>query len=213
MNNNIDFENIPSTPVIDEIIKTGVYKKSRKRKWWESILMYPTLFIAILGAIPQYSNWFAAWSHGIPANNWGAAKEQVKLWDRNFECSKENNLESIETHTNFQVGALVCPSGDVLVKVHSPLEKEPFYRWIGIDSFIQAKSFFSPKEAIGKTFSFDETLYLAQSESVLCQNRVSGDKIIRIVRDSNGNCWKEEINIRTGKVMERKSVSCNSSCE
>lgn len=213
MNTNFEFENVPSTPDIDEIIKTEVYDKSRKRRWWESILMYPTLFIAILGAIPQYSNWFSAWLHGIPASYLGAAKEQIELWDSNFECSKENKLESIETLTNFQVGALVCPSGDVLVKVYSPLEKKPFYRWIGINSFIQAKSFFSPKEAIGKTFSFDETLYLAKSESVLCQKRALGDRIIRIFRDTNGNCWKEEINIRTGKVIERKSVSCNSSCE
>lgn len=213
MINNSKVKNSSPSSVPDNNIKFKGRIKSNNLKWWQWILMYPTLLVAIIGAIPKYSDWIRAFVWQIPTGTVELAKEQLRLWNDNFECSKEKDVECIETPANYKIGAIVCPTGDVLVKVDSPEEKNPFYRWIGMDTFLEAKSIFSPKEAEGQIISFNQPIILAKSEVVLCQKRDKNDYIIRIAKDSRGKCWKEKINPRTGKVIIRRSVSCDSSCD
>jgi len=185
----------------------------KKRKWWHFFVMYPALITAIIGAIPQYNNWVTAFRLGIPSDSLAVAKEQVQLWNKNFECSRENDLKCIKTKMNHEIGALVCPSGDVLIKILSPEKGKPYYRWIGLDTFLNSGSIWGPGIAEGKTLFFNESIILAKSEYVLCQRRDSNNNIIRTIKDSEGKCWEETINITTGKVTQRRRVSCDAPCE
>lgn len=213
MNNNVEVVNASSDSVPERTTQDQNLKKSRNPKWFQLLLMYPALLIAIIGAIPQYSNWIIALMWGIPSDSLAVAKEQIRLWGVNFECSKKGELEMIPIPKNYKIGALVCPSGDVLVKMEPPTGENPSYRWIGLNTFLDTNNRFGPKEAKAQTVFFDKATAIAQSERVLCQKRHSDGNIVRVIMDSNGKCWKERINPRTGRVIERVQVSCGCSCD
>ena len=58
-------------------------------KWWQWILIYPSLLIAVLGAIPTLIEAAKAYRYDVPIFTSAAAEKQVKLWERNIDCLKK----------------------------------------------------------------------------------------------------------------------------
>jgi hypothetical protein len=84
------------------------------QRWWQWAFMYPTLAIALIGAVPQYSQWAVAkWNH-IPDGNVQGAQEQATAWERNIDCLR--GIDHIPgASTNYKIDLISCPSGDILV--------------------------------------------------------------------------------------------------
>jgi hypothetical protein len=107
------------------------------KKWCQQLLMYPTLTTAIIGSIPTAQRLYQSWQIQVPTNEVDHAMAQEELWRRNLDCLSGRTYDPVTTPGNVRVGALVCPSGDVLLRVKPPGPKaREVARWIGLTEFV-----------------------------------------------------------------------------
>ena len=102
------------------------------KRWWQWLLMYPTIASALAGAVPQDYQWVSAAAMGLPlGGNVGDAQEQAKAWGRNVGCLHDIDHIKPSARTNYSIEMVACPSGDILLTL-TPLQNpdQPVYRWI-----------------------------------------------------------------------------------
>lgn len=174
--------------------------------------MYPALLLAIIGAIPTLSELYNSHKLDVPFGFTRPAEQQHKIWEKNFNCIQQQEFKCIKTNYNVEVGTIVCPSGDVLLKV-TPPDSTGIMRWVSLDTFKLNK-------LSALDFSFDEAFasdlhkkeILAQSYTVLCQRWLNRGLLLRRLRYADGRCFDEQINTFTGAVISRVPAPCDSNC-
>jgi hypothetical protein len=200
--------------------------------WWQWLIMYPTLVVSLVGAVPQYKDWVTALRLGVPPGSVAQAEEQQQLWEKNFECARREEPRSVTTPTNIKVVVTPCPSGDVLVEVDTP-DFGKNIRWIALNTFLR-QAFVVP--GIGEAFAAEghpgaynrsgsmaggprtasdssrHAQFRQASSGVVCQKRLSNNHIIRRIRTEGGGCLDEVINPYTGQVVDSRPAPCNPSC-
>jgi hypothetical protein len=172
-----------------------------------------------VAAVPQYVTWIKAYMMGVPSGSLWAARLQERLWEKNFICATRLNHHSANyaaiAGDHVTVVTWACPSGDVLVSLES-LADEPSRRsvWIALDSSSHTAGLFD--RIAPQAFAAPTPLHAANRPDpivdVLCQKKLSHRRVRRHVRLASGRCVREEIDIRTGTVVSRQSVSCDSGC-
>ena len=173
----------------------------------------------LIGAVPQYVTWIKASVMGVPSGALREARLQERLWEKNFACATRLNHHSANyaaiAGDRVTVVTWACPSGDVLVSVES-LADDPLRRsvWIALDSASYTAGLFD--RIVQQAFAAPATLRAAQRSDpivgVLCQKKLPHKRVMRHVRLASGRCVKEEIDTRSGKVVARQAVSCDSGC-
>lgn len=182
-------------------------------RWWQWLLLYPGLAVAILGAIPTYIEGVKSYTYDVTFGSSFDAQEQNRLWRENFECVKNVTFSPIINKKNVEIASVVCESGDVLLRGRRPEWEQPQLRWVSWNEV-------APRET-SALFDFVNSanasempyLVLAQgsSTSVLCQRWVGAGRILQRVKTRNG-CFDEVINTYNGSVVSRRSAPCNPSC-
>lgn len=183
----------------------GVEMAKLSMRWWQWLLMYPTFAVAIIGAIPQYQNWWQAHKLGLSSERVAQAEEQKKLWETNLECAKKETPYVVKTVRNEFLETTVCPTGDILVKIQIPDKPTANFRWIGFNTFKDTKmAYLNPfvREAYAEERGRGSNLF-AQTVTVLCQYTDARGFIVRRVRLANGQCQEEVINPLTGAATIR----------
>ncbi len=190
------------------------YPEKNSLTWWQWILMYPTLLMAIAGSIPTLLNIFYSIQLDVSFSEVQMAMEQNKLWTKNFECSR-----TLPTHWSeaddkgIKIGVTVCPSKDVLVAVNGKIE--PSYRWIGFNTFNSTQQFANRLVPAAIAAELPHPINLAQSNektTVLCQKKLSNTRILRRVKMSDGRCFDLTVDTATGKILKKVLVKCSSDC-
>ena len=192
----------------------GCSKQDHQKRWWQWLIMYPTLLIAIAGAIPTALSYYKSWKIGVPVDKTQIALEQNKLWQKNYECSRSEFI-SIKNHYNIEVGTIICLSGDILIKVQPP-DTKPIFWWVGL------KTFKSDNQAaainlwlIGNAQAKEQItpIVVAQNNSVvLCQKWLNDGRLLRRVEIQGTGCFDEIVNTYTGQIEKRDKVPCNQYC-
>ena len=86
------------------------------QRWWQWALMYPTVIVALIGAVPQYYQWASAATMGLPiSGNVKGVEEQEMAWERNVSCLHAIDHIKPGSSTNYPIDLVSCPSGDILV--------------------------------------------------------------------------------------------------
>lgn len=181
-------------------------------RWWQWVLMYPTLGLSLLGAIPTYSNLAQSYLKNVPFDSVAIVNKDDELWDKNAKCFREKEYTGITTNHNIRVEVLMCPNGDILAKVEKPNGEEK-YRWIGFENLDHRSAFFD--RLVAKAYADEGVAGLAFAQAggqVLCKTFLGKGRIKRIIREPNGSCVEEIVNTRTGKVISSRSVPCSTSC-
>src|SRR5215475_8566492 len=101
----------------------------RQRRWWQWLLLYPTLAVAFLGAVPQYMNVAKAYFYEVPVKQVFSAQMQNELWNKNAECIRTAPRSQIAIEEHILISASACSSRDILVDITYPDDKK-LYRWI-----------------------------------------------------------------------------------
>jgi len=178
------------------------------KKWWQWLLMYPTLVITIIGAIPQYQNWWQAYKRNVPSKSVQQAIEQEDLWKRNLECTRKEVPHIVRTNRNELLETTACPSGDILVRVQRPDERT-VYRWIGFNTFTQVGYFLPDIEEAFAEDRYQNFDLIAQTAPViLCQYFDANGFLVRRMQLPNGQCQEEVINPNTGVVVTVRLAPC-----
>lgn len=189
-------------------------------KWWQWLLVYPALGLAIITAVPEWSK--AVWStwnatEGRPAEE---ALRQNELWRRNMRCLMAP-FEWYVTPHNVKVDTTTCRSGDVLIRAETPDRNTVMY-WAAIDDVLatvpgqksglirsaNADILRFPDERRARTAPAGLTQY---AQTVVCQHFVDNRVIVRHIHAANG-CFDEYVDTYTGRVINVRQVPCRPPC-
>jgi hypothetical protein len=100
------------------------------KKWWQWLLLYPGLGIALLGAIPTLVELRRSFTLDVPYGKSAEAEQQLKLWQVNFDCmNKLPVIKPIRNDKNVEVASVVCDTGDVLIVGTLP-DRSKQMKWV-----------------------------------------------------------------------------------
>jgi hypothetical protein len=174
--------------------------------WWQWMLLYPSLVATLITAVPTWVDHIQAANIGVKASDLAQAKEQKRLWETNLDCTRAQEIQRIRTSHNTEVGAQVCPSGDVLVQLKRPSADQTIYRWVSARTLEQEASLlFHPAAAYA---SPGETVVAQVPQSVVNQRWLQPGLLKQRVRQGGG-CLDLVINTYTGSVHSQMPVACN----
>lgn len=180
-------------------------------RWWTRIVDWVTehpkqasaLAGLLVAALPAPVQLAGAVLLGVPYADFLPALRENKLWKENLACASAP-FDGLATSRNLQVDAVVCQSGNVLVRVKSP-NGDTAYRWVPLESVVTLTSggfsFISSAHAQALPL-----LALASGGGgnieVVCQQWVGNGLVKRRILDrGTGRCFDEVVNTFTGKVV------------
>jgi len=173
--------------------------------WWQWMLLYPSLVATLLSAVPTWLDHIQAANIGVKTSDLAQAKEQKRLWETNLDCARAQEIQRIRTTRDTEVGAQVCPSGDVLVQIRRPSGDQNIFRWVSARTLEQEASLiFLPTAAYAS-----QTVVAQVPQSVVNQRWVRQGMLKQRVRQGGG-CVDLVINTYTGNVHSQVPVACNS---
>jgi len=183
-------------------------------KWWQWVLMYPTLIIAVTGAIPTAHRLYQSWQIKVSLSEVDYAVSQNDFWRKNIDCLSGKTFEQVTTSSNVKISAVFCPSGDILVRLKPPdPEAREIVKWIGFKDFMgkSSEAWLFGSAAIASQRS--PKIVVAQADRiVICQRWLADGLLLMRVRYSNGQCVDETINTYTGVVIDSVPAPCDPKC-
>lgn len=178
--------------------------------WWTRLVDWVTehpkqasaLGGLLVAALPAPMQLAGAMLLGVPYADFLPALRENKLWQENLACASAP-FDGLATSRNLQVDAVVCQSGNVLVRVKSP-NGDTAYRWVPLDSVVTlaAGGFSLISSAHAQPLPLLALASGGGSLEVVCQQWVGNGLVKRRMRDSStGRCFDEVVNTFTGKVV------------
>jgi hypothetical protein len=174
------------------------------------MLLYPTLLIALLTAVPEWVRLAKSWESNVPADKIDKAEKQTELWKKNLECTTAP-MDFFANPSNIKVDATICESGDVFVRVFTPDDKGVYY-WVDIESLIQTASnleLFTTAQAFSQPYILN--VQSARRSYVMCQRFLDERNLLRVVNVGN-ECFDEVVDTYTGQVTSRDRSQCRENC-
>ncbi|WP_374569095.1 hypothetical protein [Ideonella sp.] len=180
-------------------------------RWWTRLVDWVTthpkqasaLGGLLVAALPAPIQLAGAMLLGVPYADFLPALRENKLWQENLACASAP-FDGLATSRNLQVDAVVCQSGNVLVRVKSP-NGDTAYRWVPQDSVVTLAS--GGFSLINSAYAQPLPLLALASASggsfeVICQQWVGNGLVKRRIRDNaSGRCFDEVVNTFSGKVV------------
>jgi hypothetical protein len=180
------------------------------QRWWQWVLMYPTIILALGGAIPQYYQWISAAALGLsPFADVGDAKQQERTWERNLTCLRSIDHIKPTSSTNYSIDLVSCPTGDILVTL-TPLQNpdQQVSRWIVTKTLFTQVADASPPPRIELA-----QVAAAPKENVdaarILDIRKQGADVVRRIQRPDNTCVDESIDAFTGRRLDQKPAPCS----
>jgi hypothetical protein len=161
--------------------------------------------------------------------NWGEvesvalAKQQQHLQQKNLECFVSMTRRAVPTATGtLRYGS--CPNADVLVEVY-PENKPAFMQWLTPENLTGSTDKTKTSSWIGSAFAAAAIPPLGSGASGLTPAQMTEtktlcavwdklhpkEKMVRITSEG-GKCYRERINVLSGRVELREPVPCETKC-
>lgn len=192
---------------------------STPKRWWEWILVYPALAVALISAGPQWIDKVKGYSLGVASAS--KAEREAKLWQKNASCLNLNSNGYLSP-SNVAVDATICKSGDILVRAVTPQSRE-VYRWLPLDDVVPAApqstaslipsahaASLSTRLALPDRVDAKSSYKVALLQMVIC-TRSDGRYLKRRIQTPQG-CVDEVIDTFTGAVVSRNPAPCTPQC-
>ena len=210
----------------------------KPRSWWQWILVYPTLALALSTAAPEWLERIEAWQVNIEKDQLAEANRRNSFFRANIDCLAAP-FDWVETPDSVRVDATICDSGDLLLRVEAP-ETMPFLHPVRIGDIVSAQtaSLDGTLDAIAASFAAhaatqplnsslntatkllqsrpqpesEAGMQLAQSVAVvLCQKFIDDRTLLRHIRVGS-QCFDERVDTLTGQILAKDPTSCRSTC-
>jgi hypothetical protein len=206
-----------------------------KQTFWQMILLYPALALALISAAPEWIKSINAWRNDVTKAQLERGMKQQEFVmsgvTKQLPCLFADQL----FHTNpdgLQIDATICDTGDIVLKVVKPAFPENINNMsvIFIDDVINGDTMTAGLGAFGAAYaapmieelrskprftrSVPKTanIELAQTlEVLICQKPMDSRYVLRHVRVGN-TCYDEKWDTLTGNISQRTETECRSSC-
>jgi hypothetical protein len=198
------------------------------KKWWQWLIVYPTVSIAILNMIvPALNSVINSWITGVTPNKSSEAIVQSSFFSRNPHCLESVKPVKISASQETLMQARVCPNtGDVYI-VKAPFTTEETYRWIAIDelqrnepqknaltSILMQAAVAASSTGQGQLADRSQLAESSGLPTIVCTQVIEEGRLRRQVQYPDGHCITQIVNTYTGAVIESQSSSsrCNGNC-
>lgn len=193
-------------------------------KLWKPAAIGTALLAAANFVQPAYD----MYSKFTSPDDWGRvksmefARQQQKLQQKNLVCSLNMQRSMVRVDTaNLQYG--VCENADVLVTVY-PDDKPAYQQWLSPENFVdEAKVASLIGAAYAATLPMPPLAGAGTAAPIpvqmqiktLCQSWVDKARQTKLLRVTNegGKCFRERINVVSGRVEVRENVPCDTKCD
>ncbi|MEO0912704.1 MAG: hypothetical protein AAFY59_06925 [Pseudomonadota bacterium] len=201
-------------------------EKSGPKTWWQWLLVYPTLVVAVISAAPLWKDLAFAFWYDTDVAQTDLYRKQAEFWSTHQECTA-SSFQWVENPEKVKVDATICGNGNIFVRIRTP-DNRTVSQGIYIDDLIKAAEAASgisdlpqfwgaayaaaPGEAAGAP---RETPWprVAQNAQVECQSPASdGRHVVRRIRVAD-ECFDETVDTFTGVVTETIPVNCAEPCQ
>jgi uncharacterized protein YprB with RNaseH-like and TPR domain len=185
------------------------------KTWWQWVILYPALFLAIITAMPQWVQMVANWKSDLPLEDNGEYKEQGELYRKNLPCSTRPLDDLYVTPNKLKVDATICASGDILVRMFTPENSQKVY-WLDVEKLVETKvvSILTGQAFAGELKDLTIAQNLPQDTSqgsVICQKFIDDRNLLRVV-NLNGACFDEVVDTFRGVTVSQTPSQCRSTC-
>lgn len=154
------------------------------------------------------------------------AQQQQRLQQKNLLCAVSMTRHAVETDNDTSIRYGVCANNDVLVEVY-PASKPAFQQWLSPENIVGmagAKTSSLFPSAIAATLGIAPGGHGApaligtpaqMTLKTMCQAWENPARQVRLVRVTNegGKCFRERINVLSGRVELREQVPCETTCQ
>lgn len=186
-----------------------------RRPIWQWLLLYPTLAVSVIGAVPTFADAIKSLIRDVPIGKSADAEEQRRLWEVNFECSRTHQPTSLKTPQSIEIASIICDTGDVLLTGKRPDWPAPKFRWVSAkdlaptaaqsENHSSLLSFISSAEAAEPPH-----ITLAQwgGGQTICQRWVGNGMLMQRIYAPPQGCFDQVINTYNGMVVSRSPAPC-----
>jgi hypothetical protein len=189
------------------------------KNMWQWLLVYPSLAVAVLGAVPTYLDAIKSLVLGVPIGTSAEAQEQNGLWQKNFDCPQKHPFTSMKTKQEVEIASIVCDSGDVLLSGKRPDWEIPRYRWVSAKDLapnaVASASHASMLQFISSAEAAEAPhVTLAQwgGSQMICQRWVGNGMLLQRFYSPPQGCYDQVINTYNGMVVNRYQAPCSPQC-
>jgi hypothetical protein len=211
----------------------------RPRTWWQWILLYPAVGLALVSAVPGWVDSFGGILQGVMNAKYSELQERHALFVRNGECLSAPIQWYREPRAGRVIDATLCPTGDIFVRVLVPddgsqlatvIDGQRFRErsdFVSLDKFVSEADRFAAADLFGMTAhaatlpqSTPQISLSAQGDLVpvqdqfalvVCQKFVDARHLLRHLQ-VQGQCFDETVDTYTGTTVSRMAVPCRQSC-
>ena len=190
----------------------------RARVWWQWVLLYPTLAIALVTAAPKWVDGVLAAYHGVRTSSFAEASRQNDMWRRNLSCAAAP-FSWYNNPSNIKVDATICDSGDIFIRAMAP-QRGQFYKWVPVDDILalndEKGSFFESAAKAAIPMHVDMSpesaavvfpVQFGPMINVLCQRFVAPGRLLRRMQTPQG-CEDQLVDTFNNFVIQRMPVPC-----
>jgi hypothetical protein len=185
------------------------------------MLVYPTLAVTLITAVPTYFEKFEAWRKGVEHQELAAAKERNRLIAKNMGCMLAP-IDWVSTANSTRVDATICyETGDILVRLNWGGGNEQFMDIVSNDRIREAAAqerraglFMAAAYAAAARAPEPPVVGQAQAqaqERVICQRWISDGHLLQRVQTPKG-CFDQVLNTYRGVVESRQAAPCTNPC-
>jgi len=180
----------------------------QQQSWWQCLLIYPTLAVAVLTAAPTWIDKLSAFAANVPS--YREAREQDEYWRTRHACIAAPFEWSRDTDVG-RLEAKVCAPGDVMLTRVMPREGEETYRWVRLIGPEETGGFSLIPAAHAQTTtppapSGGSAKGTSNTQQVQVAN--SAQREVAVTRQEGSECLTERIDTYTGKVISRQIAPC-----
>ena len=196
-------------------------------KWWQWFFLYPTFGLALLSAIPDWTDRVLTIVNDLGDRTHREAQQQQRLFARNVEVNSQCLREEFIPVTvgDLKVDPVLCQAtGDILVRYETP---NGAFRMVWVDiqqhvnktltsaqwgaafAGVQRGAALGP-EAERRSGEDRRTAQRSGSE-VVCIKQEDKRTLLRHVREGR-KCFDERIDTLTGWLKSRTRVPCRKRC-
>ena len=189
------------------------------RRFYEMLLVYPTLGLALITAVPTWWDKYQAWRLDIQRVTAAKAMRQAELFQKNMSCMGAP-FSYYSSPRQVEIDATICDSGDILVSTVVP-KQDPYISIVALDDLVHksgdnglipsANAATLPPRYSQPTVA-KAPLRLAQvTATVLCQRMVENRYIHRRIQTPQG-CRDQIIDTYNGRITSDRPAPCVPQC-
>ncbi|MCK0169099.1 hypothetical protein MWU52_16205 [Jannaschia sp. S6380] len=192
-------------------------------RWWQWFFLYPAFGVALLSAVPNWTDRIREIYYDISNTSYDEARELQAFMQRNWQCTQSPHVW-IETADQTSVDGTICPrTGDVFLRIMSS-DDRVFLKGISIAGLVQqdeersnlslvgaAHAATSPERVSPSVDSMPQVIPVQQLAVTICQKWID-DRMFRKRVQVGGQCFDEVFDSFTGARVSQTPAPCVANC-